>query len=80
MAIACAGYRVASVPGHHHLNFDRARLACGKSAANLSDHFDAFRRKRNETDYTGPTFAAGTQTKELPLHVRSFLELAEQRI
>jgi hypothetical protein len=29
MAIACAGYRLASTPGHHGLTFEAARLALG---------------------------------------------------
>src|ERR1700757_1982016 len=32
MAIACAGYRVASTPGHHRLHFEAARIALGSSA------------------------------------------------
>src|SRR6202453_3818332 len=32
MAIACAGYRIASVPGHHSLSFECAGLALGKQA------------------------------------------------
>ena len=27
MAIACAGYRIASVPGHHRLTFEGAKLS-----------------------------------------------------
>src|ERR1700757_141843 len=32
MVIACAGYRVASTPGHHRLHFEAARIALGSSA------------------------------------------------
>jgi hypothetical protein len=53
MAIACAGYRIASVPGHHRLTFEGAKLAVGKLAEALADYFDSCRRKRNEIDYTG---------------------------
>ena len=80
MAIACAGYRIASVPGHHRLAFEGAKLALGKSAAHLTDYFDACRRKRNEIDYTGATVATGTEAEELLLHARAFLELAERWI
>jgi hypothetical protein len=52
MAIACEGYRIASVPGHHRLTFEAAKLALGKQAAHLADYFDSCRRKRNEIDYT----------------------------
>jgi hypothetical protein len=41
MAIACAGYRVASVPGHHRLAIEGAKLALrnppGRPAYPLSD-------------------------------------------
>lgn len=60
MAIACAGFRVASVPGHHRITFEVAKLALGKSAAHLTDYFDACRRKRNEIDYTGSAVATTT--------------------
>jgi hypothetical protein len=39
MAIACAGYRVASVPGHHSLQFQGAKLSVGKQAEQLADTF-----------------------------------------
>src|SRR5437762_2521650 len=80
MAIACAGYRIASVPGHHRLTFEGAKLALGKSAAHLTDYFDACRRKRNEIDYTGAAIATGTEAEELLLHTRVFIELAERWI
>jgi hypothetical protein len=77
MAVACAGYRVASVPGHHRLTFEGARLALGKPAEHLTDYFDACRRKRNEIDYTGATIATGTEANELLLHAKSFLDIVE---
>lgn len=77
MAIACAGYRIASVPGHHRLTFEGAKLALGKPAEQLADYFDACRRKRNEIDYTGATIATTTEADELLLHAKSFLNLVE---
>lgn len=77
MAVACAGYRVASVPGHHRLTFEGAGLALGKPAEHLTDYFDACRRKRNEIDYTGATIATGTEANELLLHAKSFLDVVE---
>ena len=77
MAIACAGYRVASVPGHHRLTFEGAKLSIGTQADQLADYFDACRRKRNEIDYTGATIATTTEAKELLLHAKSFLDLVE---
>jgi uncharacterized protein (UPF0332 family) len=80
MAIACAGYRIASVPGHHRLTFEGAKLALGKPAEQLADYFDACRRKRNEIDYTGATIATTTEADELLLHAKSFLKLVEEWI
>lgn len=77
MVIACAGYRVASVPGHHRLTFDGAKLALGPSAAHLTDYFEACRRKRNEIDYTGAAIATGTEAEELLVHAKAFLAMVE---
>jgi hypothetical protein len=63
MAIACAGYRVGSVPGHHRLTFEGVRLTMGRSVHPLADYFEACRRKRNEIDYTGATIATNTEAK-----------------
>jgi SAV_6107-like HEPN len=77
MAIACAGYRVASMPGHHRFTFNGAKLALGPSTAQLIDYFDACRRKRNEIDYTGAAFATTTEADELLLHAAAFLATVE---
>jgi hypothetical protein len=77
MAIACAGYRIASVPGRHRLTFEGTKLALGKPAEQLADYFDACRRKRNEIDYTGATIATTTEADELLLHAKTFLNLVE---
>src|SRR5664279_1629891 len=76
MAIACAGYRIASVPGHHRLTFEGAKLAIGKPAELLADYFDACRRKRNEID-TGATIATSTEAEELLVHANAFLKMVE---
>ncbi|MGA3262439.1 MAG: SAV_6107 family HEPN domain-containing protein [Terracidiphilus sp.] len=80
MAVACAGYRIASVPGHHSLTFEGAKLALGKPAEQLAGYFDACRRKRNEIDYTGAVIATRTEADELLLHAKSFLKLVESWI
>jgi hypothetical protein len=77
MAIACAGYRVGSIPGHHRVSFEATKLALGKSGAHLADYFDACRRKRNEIDYTGAAIATATEADEILLHAKSFLKLVE---
>src|ERR1700723_2688351 len=80
MAIACAGYRIASVPGHHRLTFEGAKLSLGKQAEQMTDYFDACRRKRNEIDYTGATIATTTEADELLAHAKSFLKMVEEWI
>jgi len=80
MAIACVGYRIGSVPGHHRLTFEAAKLALGKPAEVLADYFDSCRRKRNEIDYAGATIATGTEADELILHAKAFLDLVERWI
>jgi uncharacterized protein (UPF0332 family) len=77
MAIACAGYRVGSVPGHHRLTFEGAKLSIGKQAEQLADYFDACRRKRNEIDYTGATIATVTEADEILFQAKSFLDMVE---
>jgi len=77
MAVACAGFRVASVPGHHRITFEGAKLALGKTAAHLTDYCDACRRKRNEIDYTGAAIATTTEADELVLHAKAFLSIVE---
>jgi hypothetical protein len=77
IAIACAGYRISGGPGHHRLTFEGAKLALGKSAAHLTDYFDACRRKRNEIDYTGAVIATTTEADEILLHAKFFLTLVE---
>src|ERR1700742_2970754 len=47
MSVACAGYRVAAVPGHHALIFEFAGLSLGKSADKFVLFFDSCRRKRS---------------------------------
>src|SRR5271166_6614279 len=64
MVIACAGYRVASTPGHHRLHFDAARIALGSSADRFLDYFETSRRKRNVIDYDYAFVATDTEAEE----------------
>lgn len=72
MAVACAGYRVAAVPGHHALSFECAGVALGKQAEKLVLFFDVCRRKRNVIDYTGTQVATATEAAELLDRARQF--------
>ena len=77
MAIACAGYRVGAVPGHHALTFEAAGLALGNQAKSLLDYFEGCRRKRNVIDYTGVRIATATEAAEVLLHVTEFRKMVE---
>jgi hypothetical protein len=77
MAIACAGYRVAAVPGHHALSFECAGMALGKQVDTLVLFFDACRRKRNVIDYTGVQIATSTEAAELLHRAQEFTALVE---
>ncbi len=77
MAIACAGYRVGAVPGHHALTFEAASLALGNQAKTLLDYFEGCRRKRNVIDYTGVRIATATEAAEVLLHAKQFKKMVE---
>src|ERR1700761_4193012 len=80
MATACAGYRVAAVPGHHVLSFECAGLALGKRADKLVLFFDGCRRKRNVIDYAGVQIATATEAAELLERAEEFSALVERWI
>lgn len=77
MAIACAGYRVGAVPGHHAISFECAGLALGKQADALVGFFDVSRRKRNIIDYTGVQIATSTEAAELLQRALEFIAMVE---
>jgi len=77
MAIACAGYRVGAVPGHHTISFECAGLALGKQADGLVGFFDVSRRKRNIIDYTGVQIATPTETAEVLGRAQDFSAMVE---
>jgi hypothetical protein len=77
MAVACAGYRVGAVPGHHALSFECAGLALGKQADALMGFFDVSRRKRNIIDYTGVQIATATEAAEVLQRAQEFNTLVE---
>lgn len=80
MAIASAGYRLASTAGHHRLTFEAARLALGATAARPLDFFEACRRKRNVIDYDHSLVATHTEAQEIVVEARDFLDLVERWI
>jgi hypothetical protein len=80
MSIACAGFRLASTPGHHRLTIEAARLALGPRAARSLDFFDACRRKRNIIDYDQASVATHTEAEEIVAEAQAFFELVERWI
>ena len=80
MAIACAGYRVTTGPGHHKISFESIKLAMGKAAASYSDYFERCRRKRNVIDYDDAYVATETEAWEIVTKAKEFLHTAEQWI
>jgi hypothetical protein len=65
MSIACSGFRLASVPGHHRLTFEAALLALGSGFRDQLDVFEAYRRKRNVIDYDHAYVATHTEAQEI---------------
>jgi len=80
MAIACAGYRLASTSGHHRLTFEVGRLALGAGAHRYLDFFEACRRKRNVIDYDPASVATHTEAEEIVAEAKDFLALVERWI
>jgi hypothetical protein len=80
MSIACAGFRLASTPGHHRLTFEAARLALGTTAFRSLDVFEACRRKRNVIDYDHASVATHTEAEEIVAEAQAFFELVEHWI
>ena len=77
MAIACAGYRIASKTGHHKISFQSIPLALGAEAQDYSDYFEACRRKRNVIDYTHSHVATETEAAEILEKAREFYDFVE---
>jgi uncharacterized protein (UPF0332 family) len=80
MAVACAGYRIASTPGHHRLHFEAARIALGSNAEHFLDYFETSRRKRNIIDYDYASVATETEAKEMLAEAKAFVTFVEQWI
>jgi hypothetical protein len=80
MSIACAGFRLATAPGHHRLTFEVARMALGAPAHASLDFFEACRRKRNVIDYDHASVATHTEAEEIVAEAKDFFELVERLI
>jgi uncharacterized protein (UPF0332 family) len=80
MAVASAGYRLAAVPGHHHLMFEAAGLALGSSATRSLGFFEGCRRKRNVIDYDRTLVVTRTEAEEIVAEAQAFIEIVEKWI
>jgi hypothetical protein len=72
MAIACAGYRIASKVGHHRVSLESTKLVLGKAAHKYVDYFETCRRKRNTIDYTFSNVATETEAQEIVVQAKQF--------
>jgi hypothetical protein len=59
---------------------DVIKLAIGKAADPYSHYFDRCRRKRNVIDYDDAFVASDTESKEILMKTKEFVELVEQWI
>ena len=80
MAIACAGYRVVAMKGHHQVSLQAAELAIGPSVSRLLVYFDTCRRKRNTVDYDLANVVSETEASELFLKAQEFKNAVESWI
>jgi len=80
MAIAVAGHRVTTGPGHHKISFECLRLVLGKPASSYADYFDWCRRKRNVIDYDEAYVSTETETEEIVRKTKEFLAMVERWI
>lgn len=80
MALACAGYRVASKTGHHRVAFQAIVIAVGAPVQTLADYFEACRRKRNRIDYSQSGVATETEAAEILERSSEFVDIVEEWI
>lgn len=77
MVIACSGYRVATVSGHHRTSFEALELAMGAGISTYGIYFDACRRKRNLVEYDTTSVATESEVAELLSKVKEFEDMVE---
>jgi hypothetical protein len=63
--------------GTTKITFEAAALALGPKAVELTDYFDACRRKRNVIDYMNSSVATETEAGELVHKANEFHKLVE---
>jgi len=81
MALACAGYRMDSKKGGHHVTaFEALPLCVGPSVKTLANYFEFCRRKRNEIDYDRAYVASHSDAEEIVEKVEELETLVEDWI
>lgn len=63
--VACAGYRLRSIPGHHRVMLECLELAMGAPSTRYSTYFDLCRNKRNHLEYDRSSVVSQTEADEL---------------
>lgn len=72
--VACAGYRVRNVPGHHRVMFECMELAMGTDGVAYAAYFDQCRLKRNHLEYDRSSVVSETEAQELLESASEFYE------
>jgi hypothetical protein len=80
LALACAGSRIASVPSHHRLTFEGAKLAIAKPAVQLADYFDARRAQAERDRLHGSDDRNRRRKLKTSRTCKAFLEFVERWI
>lgn len=78
MALACAGFRLDTKSGGHHVTAFASLPHCiGAVARPLADYFEVCRRKRNEIDYNRANVASRTDADEIVRQTESLESFVE---
>lgn len=63
--VACCGYRVRNIPGHHRVMFECMELALRENGTTYAAYFDQCRIKRNHLEYDHSSVVSETEALEL---------------
>jgi hypothetical protein len=80
MAVACAGYRVATTTGHHKTSLESMELCIGNPVRVLVTYFDFCRRKRNMLEYDNASLTSEIEVQELLRKVKELELIVENWI
>jgi hypothetical protein len=80
MAMACAGYRLASTPSHHRLTVEAARRALRIFGARLARFFPSVPAERKVIGCDYASVVTHTETEEIIAKTKDFVALVERWI